>query len=131
MHLSPPGGGETKKKGHAGFCADAVEEADDDDAISTLKKARHSGIAGCWGFTGPSVSARHGNQLHTNRTTMKKSCFHGDDDAVESSEAQMNMLKALKRTGLFMKMPGKLCFEGSGTICFLNVQSSRRSPARI
>lgn len=28
---------------------------------------------------------------------MKKPCFHGDDDAVESSEAQINMLKDLKR----------------------------------
>lgn len=47
---------------------------------------------------------------------MKKSCFHGDDEAVESSEAQMNMLKALKR-------PNRtVCEDACEALIFLKVQ---------
>lgn len=65
---------------------------------------------------------------------MEKSCFHGDDDAVESSEAQINMLTDLKRPNRTVyedAWKALIFFEGSGTICFLNVKSFRRCPAHI
>lgn len=62
---------------------------------------------------------------------MEKSRFQGDDDAVESTEAPINMLKDLKRpSGTLNEDAWKAFrfFEGLGTICFLNARSSRITP---
>lgn len=75
----------------------------DNDVISTSMKAEHSGIEPGRGFWWkPSPSLGHGNQLHTDRRTVKKPHFHGDDDAVESFEAQI-----INLTGHFMEDLGK------------------------